>query len=101
MKATAEKTEAVVKEVTLQGVADKREILEAYFQKKIWGKREHNFANGAKTAAEAALRPQRAGSSEDTAAFEARGQSRPGDPRAPRVAGGGRRRIGGGEKLGI
>ena len=59
MKATAEKTEAVVKEVTLQGVADKREILEAYFQKKIWGKREHNFANGAKTAAEAALRPQK------------------------------------------
>ena len=59
MKATAEKTEAVVKEVTLQGVADKREILEAYFQKKIWGKREHNFANGVKTAAEAALRPQK------------------------------------------
>ena len=29
------------------------------FQKKIWGKREHNFANGAKTAAEAALRPQK------------------------------------------
>ena len=59
MKATAEKTEAVVKEVTLQGVTDKREILEAYFQKKIWGKREHNFANGAKTAADAALRPQK------------------------------------------
>ena len=38
---------------------DDREILEAYFQKKIWGKREHNFANGAKTAAEAALRPQK------------------------------------------
>ena len=59
MKATAEKTKAVAKEVTLQGVADKREILEAYFQKKIWGKREHHFANGAKTAAEAALRPQK------------------------------------------
>ena len=43
----------------VQGTTEKREILENYFQKKILGKQEHEFIPGVKTAAEAALRPQK------------------------------------------
>ena len=46
-------------DLPLQSAEEKRDILEAFFQKKIWGQREHEFARGVRTAAEAALRPQK------------------------------------------
>ena len=43
----------------VQDASEKREILDEFFQKKIWGKKEHEFTPGVKTAAEAALRPKK------------------------------------------
>ena len=43
----------------VQDASEKREILDEFFQKKIWGKQEHEFTPGVKTAAEAALRPKK------------------------------------------
>ena len=43
----------------VQDVMEKREILDEFFQTKIWGKQEHEFTPGVKTAAEAAMRPQK------------------------------------------
>lgn len=37
----------------------KREIMEGFFMKKAQGQREHEFAKGVNTAAEAALRPKK------------------------------------------
>jgi len=38
-------------------LTDKREIMENFFMEKALGKREHEFAKGVNTAAEAAQRP--------------------------------------------
>jgi len=38
-------------------LTDKREIMEDFFMTKALGKREHEFAKGVNTAAEAAQRP--------------------------------------------
>lgn len=46
-------------DLPLQSPEEKRDILESFFQKKIWGQQEHEFARGVRTAAEAALRPQK------------------------------------------
>lgn len=65
MSATATATEKVTntadskEDLPLQSAEEKRDILEAFFQKKIWGQQEHEFARGVRTAAEAALRPQK------------------------------------------
>lgn len=47
------------KGLPLQSPEEKRDILASFFQKKIWGQQEHEFARGVRTAAEAALRPQK------------------------------------------
>jgi hypothetical protein len=42
-----------------QSTEQKREIMESFFMKKAQGQREHEFAKGVNTAAEAALRPKK------------------------------------------
>ncbi len=59
MGATKNKAKKTAKNPPVQKAAEKRAILEGYFQKKIWGKQEHEFTPGVKTAAEAALRPKK------------------------------------------
>ncbi|MEC8335280.1 MAG: hypothetical protein VXY03_06410 [Bacteroidota bacterium] len=59
MSATKSKAKKTAKNPPVQNAAEKREILEGFFQKKIWGKQEHEFTPGVKTAAEAALRPKK------------------------------------------
>lgn len=57
MSATKIKAKQNAKDLPVQSVKEKKEILDNFFQKKIWGKQEHEFTPGVKTAAEAALRP--------------------------------------------
>ncbi|MEE2918988.1 MAG: hypothetical protein VYA72_02210 [Bacteroidota bacterium] len=59
MSATNSKAKNTAKNLPVQKAAEKRVILEGFFQKKIWGKQEHEFTPGVKTAAEAALRPKK------------------------------------------
>ena len=59
MSASTIKAKNRAKNLPVQNEAEKREILEGFFQKKIWGKQEHEFTPGVKTAAEAALRPKK------------------------------------------
>ena len=59
MSASKTKAKNTAKNPPVQNAVEKREILEGFFQKKIWGKKEHEFTPGAKTAAEAALRPKK------------------------------------------
>ena len=59
MSATNSKAKNTAKNLLVQKAAEKRVILEGFFQKKIWGKQEHEFTPGVKTAAEAALRPKK------------------------------------------
>jgi hypothetical protein len=50
------KTNATAKP-TGKSASAKKEIMENFFMKKAQGQREHEFAKGVNTAAEAALRP--------------------------------------------
>jgi len=59
MSATKTKAKKDAAGLPVQDVSEKREILDNFFQKKIWGKQEHEFTPGVKTAAEAALRPKK------------------------------------------
>ena len=59
MSAIETKAKQAVMGLPVQDASEKREILDAFFQKKIWGKQEHEFTPGVKTAAEAALRPKK------------------------------------------
>ena len=59
MGTTAIKAKQAAKDLPVQAMAEKKEILENYFNKKILGKQEHEFIPGVKTAAEAALRPMK------------------------------------------
>jgi len=59
MSAIETKAKQDVTGLPVQDASEKREILDAFFQKKIWGKQEHEFTPGVKTAAEAALRPKK------------------------------------------
>ena len=59
MTAIETKAKQDVTGLPVQDASEKREILDAFFQKKIWGKQEHEFTPGVKTAAEAALRPKK------------------------------------------
>lgn len=57
MSATEIKAKKDASDLPVQDASEKREILDEFFQKKIWGKQEHEFTPGVKTAAEAAQRP--------------------------------------------
>ncbi|MDA0940749.1 MAG: hypothetical protein O2990_07080 [Bacteroidetes bacterium] len=59
MSAIETKAKQDVTGLPVQDASEKREILNEFFQKKIWGKQEHEFTPGVKTAAEAALRPKK------------------------------------------
>jgi hypothetical protein len=59
MSAIETKAKQDVTGLPVQDASEKREILDEFFQKKIWGKQEHEFTPGVKTAAEAALRPKK------------------------------------------
>lgn len=59
MSATEVKATKAGAELPVQDASEKREILDDFFQKKIWGKQEHEFTPGVKTAAEAAMRPKK------------------------------------------
>ena len=59
MSATEVKATKAGAELPVQAASEKREILDEFFQKKIWGKQEHEFTPGVKTAAEAAMRPKK------------------------------------------
>ena len=59
MSAIETKAKQDVTGLPVQDASEKREILDEFFQKKIWGKKEHEFTPGVKTAAEAALRPKK------------------------------------------
>ncbi|MGB1384656.1 MAG: hypothetical protein ACPG66_01465 [Flavobacteriales bacterium] len=59
MSATEVKATKAGAELPVLDASEKREILDEFFQKKIWGKQEHEFTPGVKTAAEAAMRPKK------------------------------------------